>query len=585
MPGKIADKWKKSRNFIDKFIILLYAEEFMKVKIRRALISVSDKSGITALAADLVKMGVEIISTGGTYNKIKEAGIGVRKIDEVTGFPEMMEGRVKTLHPAVHGGILADRKKESHMKEIESAGISPIDMVVVNLYPFKETVSAPGVKYEDAVENIDIGGPTMIRSAAKNHQSVAVVVDPSDYSKILAEMKENEGTLSTETLYRLAVKAFQHTCEYDSVIFDYLYGRIDGYLNTEISISPGLNIETGISEGYTGKYKDEKGGFKKDIALSFTKIQDLRYGENPHQKASYYSSLPSNAGSLVSARQLQGKELSYNNILDTNAAFQIVKEFKEPCVAVIKHNNPCGAAIGSSIAEAYKKAYECDPVSAFGSVVASNMRWTAEAAEFLSDKYVEVLIAPEFDGEALKIHSDKKNLRILNIDFDVESNVSRLQKKDFATNFVDIKSVDGGILVQELDEGIDDRDKFRVVTRKKPTDQQQEDLIFGWQIAKSVKSNAIVLVKDKATVGVGAGQMSRVDAAKIAIDKSSGRCNKSVLASDAFLPFKDVVDMAAASGILSIIQPGGSVRDEEVIEACNDKGISMIFTGKRHFRH
>jgi phosphoribosylaminoimidazolecarboxamide formyltransferase / IMP cyclohydrolase len=560
-------------------------EEFMKIKIKRALISVSDKSGIASLAADLARMGVEIISTGGTFNKIMEAGISVRKVEEVTGFPEMMEGRVKTLHPVVHAGILADRSKESHMNEIESAGISPIDMVVVNLYPFKETVSAPDVSHEDAVENIDIGGPTMIRSAAKNHESVAVVVDPSDYAKISAEMQENGGALSTDTLYRLAVKAFQHTCEYDSVIFDYLYGKIGDYGDTEIDISPGLKITTGITEKYAGRYKDESGGFKKDIILNLKKIQDLRYGENPHQKASYYSSVPSDGGSLVSAKQLQGKELSYNNILDTNAAFQIVKELKDPCVAVIKHNNPCGAAEGSSIAEAYKKAYECDPVSAFGSIVASNMRWTAEAAEFLSDKYVEVLIAPEFDGEALKIHSDKKNLRILKIDFDVESNISRLQKKDFTTNSADIKSVDGGVLIQDLDEGIDDRDKFRVVTRKKPTDKQWEDLIFGWQIAKNVKSNAIVLVKGMATVGVGAGQMSRIDAAKLAIDKSSGRCKKSILASDAFLPFKDVVDMAAASGILSIIQPGGSVRDDEVIKACDDRGISMVLTGKRHFRH
>lgn len=557
----------------------------MKIKIERALISVSDKTGINKLARDLEKMGVEIISTGGTYRSIERAGIKVRKVEEITGFPEMMDGRVKTLHPGVHGGILADRNKDSHLKAIASAGILPIDMVVVNLYPFKETISEPDVKLENAVENIDIGGPTMIRSAAKNHDSVAIIVDPSDYSEISKEMKENKGSLSKSTLYGLAVKAFQHTCEYDSVIFEYLYGRTDKYKNAEINIHSGLSIGIGSADGNTDIYRDKRGEFKEDLSLDLKKIQNLRYGENPHQKASYYRSSSAKDGSLVNAKQLQGKELSYNNILDVNAAFQIVKEFDEPCVAVIKHNNPCGAAIGDTIARAYQRALDCDPISAFGSVVASNMRWTVKAAEVLSDEYVEVLIAPEFDQRALDIMLKKKNMRILQTNFDLRANIARLQKNSFSTSNIDLKSVDGGILVQDLDEGIDDRKKFSVVTRIQPTDMQWKDLLFGWQIAKNVKSNAIVLAIDGATVGVGAGQMSRIDAAKIAIDKSSGRCKGAIMASDAFIPFKDVAELAGSRGILAMIQPGGSVRDSEVIEVCDKYRIPMILTGNRHFKH
>jgi len=557
----------------------------MKIKIERALISVSDKTGINKLARDLEKMGVEIISTGGTYRSIDRAGIKVRKVEEITDFPEMMDGRVKTLHPGVHGGILADRNKDSHLKAIASAGILPIDMVVVNLYPFKETISEPDVKLENAVENIDIGGPTMIRSAAKNHDSVAIIVDPSDYSEISKEMKKNKGSLSKGTLYGLAVKAFQHTCEYDSVIFEYLYGRTDKYKDAGINIHSGLSIGIGSADGNTDIYRDKRGEFKEDLSLDLKKIQNLRYGENPHQKASYYRSSSAKDGSLVNAKQLQGKELSYNNILDVNAAFQIVKEFDEPCVAVIKHNNPCGAAIGDTIARAYQRALDCDPVSAFGSVVASNMRWTVKAAEVLSDEYVEVLIAPEFDQRALDIMLKKKNMRIIQTNFDLRANIARLQKNSFSTGNIDLKSVDGGILVQDLDEGIDDRKKFSVVTRIQPTDMQWKDLLFGWQIAKNVKSNAIVLAIDGATVGVGAGQMSRVDAAKIAIDKSSGRCKGAIMASDAFLPFKDVAELAGSRGILAMIQPGGSVRDSEVIEVCDKYRIPMVLTGNRHFKH
>ena len=557
----------------------------MKVKITRAFISVSDKTGINSLAKDLEEMGVEMVSTGGTYKAIHDGEIRVKKVEDLTGFPEMMEGRVKTLHPMVHGGILADRSKDSHMEDMKKAGILPIDMVVVNLYPFKATVSKPDVSLEDAVENIDIGGPTMIRSAAKNHGSVAVVTDPEDYETITKEMKRSGGQLSRDTLFRLAVKAFQHTCEYDSVIFEYLYGKTSKTGDSGIEIRPGLVIGMDIPGEKEAAFRDKDGAFSKSLDLGLEKIQDLRYGENPHQKAAYYRSGGASPGSLVNSEKLQGKELSYNNILDTNAAFQIVKEFEGPCVSVIKHNNPCGAAIGKDIAQAYQKAYDCDPTSAFGSVVASNMVWTKEAAEFMSDKYVEVLIAPGFEPESLKIHSRKENLRILRSGMDMAANASRLKEKGFSTDNVDIKSVDGGMLVQDLDEGFDDRGSFKVVTDIEPTDMQWEDLIFGWQIVKSVKSNAIVLAVHGATVGIGAGQMSRIDAAKLAVGKSSGRCKGAIMASDAFFPFKDVAELAAANGILAIIQPGGSVNDKETIEACNKYRIPMVFTGKRHFKH
>jgi phosphoribosylaminoimidazolecarboxamide formyltransferase/IMP cyclohydrolase len=557
----------------------------MKVKIRRALISVSDKTGINSLAKELDEMGVEMVSTGGTYKTIHDGGINVKKVEDLTGFPEMMEGRVKTLHPMVHGGILADRSKDSHIDDMKRAGILPIDMVVVNLYPFKATVSKPDVSLENAVENIDIGGPTMIRSAAKNHDSVAVVVDPADYESITGEMKKNRGQLTQDTLYRLAVKAFQHTCEYDSVIFEYLYGKTGRTQDSGISIRPGLVIGMEGSDIKGKVLRNKDGSFSESLDLKLEKVQDLRYGENPHQKAAYYRSDGAAPGSLVNSEKLQGKELSYNNILDTNAAFQIVKEFEDPCVSVIKHNNPCGAARGNDIAEAYQKAYDCDPVSAFGSVVASNMVWTKEAAEFMSEKYVEVLIAPGFEPEALKIHSQKENLRILRSSLDMQTNASRLKEKGFITGNADIKSVDGGMLIQDLDEGFDDRGSFKVVTNIEPTEMQWEDLIFGWQIVKSVKSNAIVLALHGATIGIGAGQMSRIDAAKLAVGKSSGRCKGAIMASDAFFPFKDVAELAATNGILAIIQPGGSVNDKETIEACNKYRIPMVFTGKRHFKH
>lgn len=558
----------------------------MKVRIKRALISVSNKEGIVDFAKTLEETGVEIISTGGTYRKLEESGIKVKKVEEVTGFPEMLNGRVKTLHPYIHGGILADRSNENHMNEVSNSKIKLIDMVVVNLYPFKETISRANVTMEEAIENIDIGGPTMIRSAAKNYKGVAVVVDPDDYKKIQAELKDSGGYISLGTLFRLSAKAFQHTCEYDSVIFNYLKNKTGSFDNSDISIRDYLDIDcSSAGKEMEDNFRYSDGNFKDSLGLNLKKIQNLRYGENPHQKASYYKYIDTGTDNFAGARQLQGKELSYNNILDGNAAFGIVKEFATPCVAVIKHNNPCGVAIAQSVEEAYKKAYQCDPVSAFGSVVACNMEWTAEAAKFMLDKYVEVLIAPDFDQQALKILAERQNLRILKMDFELNTYIDSINSDDFKLEKVDIKSVDGGLLVQDLDEGPDSKKDMKVVTSVEPDPAKWNDLIFGWQIVKSVKSNAIVLAASNSTVGIGAGQMSRIDAAEIAIRKSNGRCKNSIMASDAFFPFEDVAELAAKNGITAIIQPGGSIRDKEVIESCNKNKITMVFTGKRHFRH
>ncbi len=555
----------------------------MKIKINRALLSVSDKDRIVDFARALMEAGIEIISTGGTYAKLADASVKVKKVEEITGFPEMMDGRVKTLHPFIHGGILADRSSKTHMEEARRSKIKLIDMVVVNLYPFKKTISRPDVSLEEAVENIDIGGPTMIRSAAKNYKAVAVVVDPEDYQDVLDELKANNGYLSGDTCFRLSVKAFQHTCEYDSIIFNYFIHKTGKYADSKIKVRPELIIEgAGKAEDLSMK---TGGQFNEKLKLDFEKIDDLRYGENPHQKAAYYKSAKAGKDSFVESGQLQGKALSYNNILDGNAAFSIVKEFEEPCVAVIKHNNPCGAAVSATVEEAYQKAYECDPVSAFGSVVASNIKWTGKAAAFMADKYVEVVIAPDFDKKAIEILSKKQDLRILKIGFNKNKYISRLKSSDFQMEEVDLKSIDGGILVQDLNEGLDGKNIMKVVTDIKPTLEQWDDLLFSWQIVKNVKSNAIVLAKNGATVGVGAGQMSRIDAAKLSVDKSGSRSSGAVLSSDAFFPFEDVVELSARNGISAIIQPGGSVRDKEVIAAANENKIPMVFTGKRHFKH
>lgn len=574
----------------------------MPVKVKRALISVSNKKGIIEFARTLDDLGAEIISTGGTYNVLREAGLKVIKVEDVTGFSQMLGGRVKTLHPYIHAAILADRSNPAHMESIFKAGIKPIDMVVVNLYPFKETVSRDGVSLEEAIENIDIGGPTMIRSAGKNYRGVAVVVDAEDYEKISKELLENDGVICDDTLFRLAVKAFQHTCEYDSVVFNYFIRKLDDYGNSPIYIRPYLDIymesvnvrnakedTVGKVEGKKNVFKDAEGKFSDTLSLEFVKKQDLRYGENPHQKASYYEFAGARREAFVNSEKLQGKELSYNNILDANAAFCIVREFDAPCVVIVKHNNPCGASVSSSVRSAYENAYQCDPVSAFGGIVACNVKWTKEATLFMMDKYVEVLVAPDFEEDALELLAQKQNLRVLKVNFNLESFLERIRcgvHESSGIDFnIDLKSVDGGILVQDLDIGIDGREEMKVVTNTEPSCEQWEDLLFGWQIVKGVKSNAIVLVSGRKTVGIGAGQMSRVDAVRIAIEKAGDRCLGSVLASDAFFPFEDAVKLAYESGVKAIIQPGGSVRDAHVIDFCNEKKIPMVFTGKRHFRH
>ena len=562
----------------------------MEIKIQRALISVSNKKGIIEFARGLENLGVEIISTGGTYKALMDAGVKVIKIDELTGFPEMLDGRVKTLHPFVHGGILANRAIPSHMQQIKEAGIKEIDMVVVNLYPFKETISRHGVAMNEAIENIDIGGPTMIRSAAKNSGGVGVVVDPDDYELILSEMNSGKGTLSQKTLFSLSIKAFKHTCEYDSVIFNYFINKVPEFGSEKIQINTWLDVEN--TEGPDLKkafdvnsFRDNEGSFNNGLNLALTKKQNLRYGENPHQKASYYKFNDAPQESFVMAGQLQGKELSYNNILDGNAAFNIVKEFEKICVSVIKHNNPCGTAIGKDVLEAYTKAYEADPLSAYGSVIACNVIWTKEAAEFLMDKYVEVLIAPDFEDGALELLKQKQNLRVIKVKFNKEEYIKRLKVADFDSAYPDIKSVDGGLLIQDIDAGYDNINDMKIVTDTRPTDNEWKDMLFGWQVVKNVKSNAILIVKNGVSAGVGAGQMSRVDSTKIAIEKSGGRCKGAVIASDAFFPFADAIEIAAQNGINAIIQPGGSVHDGEVIEACNRNKIAMVFTGKRHFKH
>ncbi|MHB1377497.1 MAG: bifunctional phosphoribosylaminoimidazolecarboxamide formyltransferase/IMP cyclohydrolase [Candidatus Humimicrobiaceae bacterium] len=560
------------------------------MKIQRALISVSNKKGIIEFARGLEDLGVEIISTGGTYKTLMDAGVKVVRIDDLTGFPEMLDGRVKTLHPFVHGGILANRSIPSHMQQIKEAGIKEIDMVVVNLYPFKETISKPGVAMNEAIENIDIGGPTMIRSAAKNSSGVGVVVDPDDYEMILSEMNSSRGTLSQKTLFSLSIKAFKHTCEYDSVIFNYFINKVPEFGSEKIRINTWLDVENtqepDLKKAFDlNSFRDNEGSFNNELNLALTKKQNLRYGENPHQKASYYKFNDALRESFVMADQLQGKELSYNNILDGNAAFNIVKEFEKICVAVIKHNNPCGTAIGKDVLEAYARAYEADPLSAYGSVIACNVIWTKEAAEFLMNKYVEVLIAPDFEDGALELLKQKQNLRLIKVKFNKEEYIKRLKNADFDSAYPDIKSVDGGLLIQDIDAGYDNINEMKIVTDTRPTDNEWKDMLFGWQVVKNVKSNAILIVKDEVSAGVGAGQMSRVDSTKIAIEKSGDRCKGAVIASDAFFPFADAIEIAAQNGISAIIQPGGSVHDGEVIEACNKYKIAMVFTGKRHFKH
>ncbi len=508
---------------------------------KRALISVSDKTGVVEFARELTMLDYEIVSTGGTAKALKEAGVAVTGISDVTHFPEILEGRVKTLHPAVHGGILAKGTAE-HMAVLAEHNITPIDLVVVNLYPFQATVAKPGVTLEDAIENIDIGGPTMVRSAAKNHDRVGIVVNPARYDSVIAELKET-GALSLATKRSLALEAFQHTAQYDAAI--------SHYLSDAFGADP----------------------FSGEIAFGGQKIQELRYGENPHQKAAFYRSGIPASGTVANAKQLHGKELSYNNIVDVDAAWQLVNEFVQPAAVIIKHTNPCGTAIGETLAEAYHRAYEADSVSAFGGIIAVNRPMDKATAEQIVTTFMEAVIAPSFDEESLDILRTKKNLRLLEIGEKVPNNDMWIEK------------VSGGFLVQELDNHVLKAEDVKVVTEKAPTAEQMKELIFAWNIVKHVKSNAIVVTKDGQSLGVGAGQMNRVGSANIAFEQAGEKCKGAVLASDAFFPFRDTIDAAAAAGITAVIQPGGSVRDQESIDACNEHGIAMVFTGVRHFKH
>ncbi|ALR14499.1 bifunctional phosphoribosylaminoimidazolecarboxamide formyltransferase/IMP cyclohydrolase [Vibrio natriegens] len=524
--------------------------------IRRALISVSDKTGIVEFAQALAERGVDILSTGGTARLLAEQGIAVTEVSDYTGFPEMMDGRVKTLHPKVHGGVLGRRGQDDEV--MEKHGINPIDMVVVNLYPFAETVAKDGCTLEDAVENIDIGGPTMVRSAAKNHKDVTIVVNASDYDRVIAEMDVNDKSLTLETRFDLAIAAFEHTASYDGMIANYFGTMVPSY---------GENKEG-----------DEESKFPRTFNQQFEKKQDMRYGENSHQAAAFYVEANPEEASVSTARQIQGKALSYNNIADTDAALECVKEFDEPACVIVKHANPCGVALGKDILEAYNRAYQTDPTSAFGGIIAFNKELDAETATAIVERqFVEVIIAPSVSAEAIEVVAAKKNVRLL-----------ECGEWTTKTTGFDVKRVNGGLLVQDRDQGMVSLDDLKVVSKRQPTEEELKDALFCWKVAKFVKSNAIVYAKGDMTIGVGAGQMSRVYSAKIAGIKAADEGLEvagSVMASDAFFPFRDGIDAAAEAGIKCVIQPGGSMRDDEVIAAADEHGMAMIFTGMRHFRH
>ncbi|EID4390800.1 bifunctional phosphoribosylaminoimidazolecarboxamide formyltransferase/IMP cyclohydrolase [Vibrio vulnificus] len=524
--------------------------------IRRALISVSDKTGIVEFAQALAERGVDILSTGGTARLLAEQGIAVTEVSDYTGFPEMMDGRVKTLHPKVHGGVLGRRGQDDEV--MAKHGINPIDMVVVNLYPFAETVAKEGCTLADAVENIDIGGPTMVRSAAKNHKDVTIVVNASDYHRVITEMDANDTSLTLETRFDLAIAAFEHTAAYDGMIANYFGTMVPSY---------GENKEG-----------DEESKFPRTFNQQFIKKQDMRYGENSHQAAAFYVEANPEEASVATARQIQGKALSYNNIADTDAALECVKEFNEPACVIVKHANPCGVALGKDILEAYNRAYQTDPTSAFGGIIAFNQELDAETATAIVERqFVEVIIAPSVSAEAIEVVAAKKNVRLL-----------ECGEWTTKTTGFDVKRVNGGLLVQDRDQGMVSLDDLKVVSKRQPTEEELKDALFCWKVAKYVKSNAIVYSKGDMTIGVGAGQMSRVYSAKIAGIKAADeglQVEGCVMASDAFFPFRDGIDAAAEAGIKCVIQPGGSMRDDEVIAAADEHGMAMIFTGMRHFRH
>ncbi len=520
-----------------------------KVKIKRALLSVSDKVGLIEFAKVLVENGVELISTGGTAKAIKDAGLPVKDISEVTGFPEMLDGRVKTLHPVVHGGLLSLRDNKEHMDTIAKHNIKPIDLVCVNLYPFEATIAKPNVELHEAIENIDIGGPSMIRSASKNYRSVTVVVSPARYSDIIKEMKENDGATTFKLRQELAIEAFGNTSRYDGMIHEYLH-----------------------------KHLSEK-TWPDIFTFSGTKIQEMRYGENPHQPAVFYMDRKPSLPVIANGKQWQGKELSYNNIMDADSALMLIKEFDDPAAAIIKHTNPCGTAIGKDLAEAFVKAYEADPLSAFGGIVAVNRPVDEKTAQVILEKlgFFEIMMAPSYDAGALKAFEARKNLRVMSL-------VGLGETKGQTAGY-HVRRVEGGFLVQDFDQVAENKTLYKVVTEKQPDSQLAKDMEFGWKLVKHVKSNAIVLVRNGVSLGVGAGQMNRVGSLEIAIEQAGDKAKGSVMASDALLPFRDSVDVCAKAGIAAIIQTGGSVRDKEVIEAANQHGIPMIFTTYRHFKH
>ena len=514
--------------------------------IKRAILSVSDKTGIVDLARRLAAKGVTLLSTGGTMKAIAEAGIPVTGVSDVTGFPECLDGRVKTLHPAIHAGLLAVRSNPEHMAQIKALGVEPIDMVIINLYPFRQTIAKPGVTFEEAIENIDIGGPTMLRAAAKNAQDVVVVVDPADYERVLSEF-EAMGEVSLKTKRYLQYKVFEHTAQYDCLIQQYLRGQLEDAIE-----------------------------FPQNLTVTFEKVQDMRYGENPHQKAAFYRDLTDIAGTLPAAKQLHGKELSYNNINDTNGALELLREFDTTAVVAVKHGNPCGVGVADEVSEAYRLAYEADPVSVFGGIVVTNAPVDAATAEQMSKIFLEIIVAPKFTDEALAILTRKKNLRLLELDTTI-----RAYPKDERV----MRKVTGGMLVQEVDDELLPEGELKVVTEKAPTEAQMKDLLLAWKIVKHAKSNGIAIARDNQSLGIGPGQVNRIWSTQMAIERSGEKVKGAALASDAFFPFDDCVKACAEAGIACIIQPGGSIRDQDSIDACNKYGIAMVFTGMRHFKH
>ncbi|MCW3002810.1 MAG: purH [Conexibacter sp.] len=514
------------------------------VRIQRALLSVSDKRGIVDFARGLAELGVEIVSTGGTASALAEAGIEVRPIDDFTGFPEIMDGRVKTLHPKLYAGLLAVRDNEQHLAQAEEQDIEFVDLVCVNLYPFERTAAKRGVGEAEVIENIDIGGPTMLRAAAKNHAYAAVVVKPESYDAVLEELRDAGGTLSMPTRESLAAEAFTYTARYD----------------------------TAIARWFAEKSDD----FPPLVIRAFEKVVDLPYGENPHQRAAYYAQIGTRMNVLSQVKQHHGKQISYNNILDLDSARTMVSEFEVPACVIVKHNNPCGAALGATALEAYERAFACDPLSAYGGVIAFNRRVDKAAAEQLHQQFIEVLIAPGFDADALEILTQKQNIRIL----------EDQERRQPALGEPEIRQVTGGLLVQDPDNSRDDRESMEVVTQRRPTEEEWADLLFAWRISRHVKSNAIVLARGMATLGIGAGQMSRVDSVRLSVEKARvDSLQGSALASDAFFPFADGPQLAIEAGVTAVIQPGGSVRDDEVVAAAEEAGVAMVFTKRRHFRH